>query len=362
MAAQKYLAAASHLGDRVVIYNVTDPSNVSLVGDTGATFPDLNDLSVCRKVGNAIVTSSVVNHHVSLIDISDLENPSVEDTLTASGQFENARWAEPHPNGTHMLMTFRDGDRVSCFNPNLTTGEITQASFLDDADAGVDMDGPQQIVISESGQFAYVSTIDDDDIAVIDISDPDNISLTASVLVTGVGNIVGITRIGDVLFVNDSTAGLADLFALDASDEDAPEGDTKLGTLTDEDAASVQLLLPSKDGNYVYGISFTTPEVVVFDVSDVENMSVAGKLAINSFARGGFTIDSDGILYASDPDNDRIYIIDAVTDPENPASLGTIVDATRLNAVHGLDVWTVGDAADFGGLPRRIRMGLGLGL
>lgn len=197
---------------------------------------------------------------------------------------------------------------------------------------GAPLNGPGQMMAS--GPYLYVSAFDDDDLTILDISDPANISYVGSI-----ADAAGVPLNGPgSVFVQGNYAYVAanQSNALTIIDVSNPSNPTFVSTLADGGAGEPYLTGLSQvfvAGNYAYITSVNDNALQVVDISDPFNPRAAGSLLdgggsgpffdqpYSLFVSGGYayvvTYAFGGTSY--------VNVID-VSDPTNPAYVSSIVD------------------------------------
>lgn len=332
----RYLAAAGYGYNGVTIYDVTDPGSPSELGTVVNSAGELNSpWGLAKYVDQPylLAAQAPAVGGVSLIDVSDVENPAVVDDLNSSN-YNDGRYAYGHPDGDHAIATFRADSYLGIF---LRGETVTEAGAYDDAIGG-SMASPQGMIINAAGTIVYVAAGFDDGITVIDISTIASPSLAQLCAFTGGNNPVGVCLNGDedVVFVSQPST----IFALDAG---YSTGSPTALVTTPLDSLATTGTGPRcirVYGNYLFAFA-SDPLIESINVADPEAMALADTLAVGGIPAGAgqFDISADGqYLYVPTGTDDSVDIID-ISDPTNMSLAGTINDVTKLDNCRAVAYW-----------------------
>ncbi len=164
---------------------------------------------------------------------------------------------------------------------------------------------PSRIAIS--GNYAYIISTGSDDLKVIDISNPNTLSVIGSLNIGTTPRDISIS--GNYAYIVDS--GSDDLKVIDISTPSTP---TQITSLSIGNAKAIKL-----QGNYAYFI--TGYKIEIIDISVPNAPSISGSLALGS---GGELADlgiSGNHAYVVDGNGYEFYAVD-ISDPTTP----TLVD------------------------------------
>jgi hypothetical protein len=228
---------------------------------------------------------------VSIIDVSDLTNPTTLSTIDTAG------WAYGITISGNIAYVADGYEGVSIIDVSDPTNPTT-LSTIDTAE--------RAFGITISGNIAYVADARAG-VSIIDVSDPTN-PTTLSTIDTG-SWAYGITISGNIAYVADGRAGVS---IINVSD---PTNPTTLSTI---DTAGYAYGI-TISGNIVY-VADGSEGVSIIDVSDPTNPTTLSTIDTNRKAQG-ITI-SGNIAYVADYEA-GVSIID-VSDPTNPTTLSTI--------------------------------------
>ena len=185
-----YAAVAAFVDDGVQILDVTNPSNITAAGSIGNT--DSLELDGARAItifesgGHtyAAVTANVDDG----VQILDVTNPS---NITAAGSIGNTDSLElDSPDGiaafesgghTYAAVAAFGDDGVQILNVT-NPSNITAAGSIGNTDS-LELDGPVGITIFESGGHTYaaVASYDDDGVQILNVTNPSNITAAGSI-------------------------------------------------------------------------------------------------------------------------------------------------------------------------------------
>lgn len=249
--------------------------------------------------------------------------------------------------------------------------------------------------IAMQGGYMYVSSFDDDQIRVFDLSDPTNPSLVDQITSASLDAPFGLDAQGAYLYA--SSRGTNQLVIIDISDPNAPTIESTLtGTLTglnnvrvagdiayccagtDNALTLVDVRDPAspREVGTVTSAELTTPRsvvvqggyafvgaeqyLVIIDVSDPTTPTQVGSTLHGNAGANAWSLDlQDNIVYIIGDGDDSLRAID-VSDPNNPSNLDQLIDAVDLNgprsivaagdyayiACHGGSTLTIVDISD----------------
>lgn len=250
----------------------------------------------------------------------------------------NASSAQIHSIGGDILVT--EGNvRVTEENPRRLAG-------LSDAtcNPGCDISDASDVFVV--GDYAYVTSIGDNDLAIIDISEVNN-PVQANNVQTGFPNGPSSVHVANRFAYVTSPTDNA-LYVYDVSEPSI--GATLVGNLTDAvcDAAvggagcalnNVRHVFVVS--NYAYVVSATDDGMAIIDVSDKTNPTHISSYFNATNLNGAYEIYvKDNIAYVTAFTGHQVTLID-VFDAENPTFLGEIVDGAggaQLNAAQSIVV------------------------
>ncbi|MDX1477493.1 MAG: hypothetical protein R3301_07275, partial [Saprospiraceae bacterium] len=182
--------------------------------------------------------------------------------------------------------------------------------------------GPTNIWIS--GQYAYVTSFDEDALTIVDVSDPANPLQIGTT--TGGATLLddpeGLYVLGDYAYV-----GCYDKIAVvDISD---PTNPNVVGSLADDGSTTLMSVADiSVSGKYAYATSFIENSVAVLDISDPSNPIQVGSITDDGSTTlaGAYSIYVSGkYAYVTAFVENGVSILD-ISDPTNPFEIGAISD------------------------------------
>jgi len=268
---QGYAYVTSLGSDSVTVVDVNDPANPAIIGfvSSSTALSGPRDIEVVGKYAYVAASS-----HFTILDISNPSDPQIVSALA-------------DPSSAWGLTVVGDKAYIADRNTDLRVVDISDplnpfeiVSFSDGSLSNVND-------IEVRGNYAYTANEDSDSVAILDISDLNNISIV---------------------------------------------GDDVNGTLLNT-VAGLDL-----DGQYMYTVSYSGNSVVVHDVSDPTNPTVVGSLTDTLFAGGNKIMVSGKYAYVAAEIANALTVVD-VSDPANMKIVGSHQDAVELAGAVSLDVY-----------------------
>lgn len=200
-------------------------------------------------------------------------------------------------------------------------GNVTSGTYLNAVDRLYYEDG-----------YVYATSPSDDYFTIVEVSDPYHPSIvgfiTDGTALNGAGAVI---VEGEVAYVSAGTAGMDyHLSTIDISNKSSPEIlDTYTSAFLE---GSEKMYL---QGNYLFTTQFTSDTLVIFDVSDPENIRYVSNV---SNLNGPWDVVSNGnYLFVTEYNDLGITSID-IRDIEKPTILHEYVDGVNLGKVSGMDL------------------------
>ena len=299
---------------------------------------------------------------IELINISDPANPVATKSITdGTGGFDTLAAASEitttNINGnTYALVTARDDNGIQIINITDPANPSATASITDGAGGFDELQFPTDITTIQirGSHYALAVGHDDNGIQIININDPSNPGATASLTdgVAGFNTLGGATGIATA-FINGSIYALVasqddnGLEIIDITDPDNPSATASVrdgvnGFNELEGARHVTTI--SIDGStYALVASYKDDGVQIINISDPSNPTAASNIAdgINGFdelekAWEVTTTTLGGNTYAlvTSKVDDGIQVIN-INDPTSPTAAGSLTDG--VNGINELD-------------------------
>lgn len=299
-----------------------------------------------------------VSDAVNVVDVRDPETPVLLDLYKNEvGNVDELDF--PHTinvNSDALFVLGFDSDAISIFelNRNIGTSSETElTSFLGDSastllqNGATDNGGDETFSFQEvrhvvtSENVAYVADRGGDTISILDIQDPQNVELLATIVdeMDGykIDNVSHLTLAGDLLVATSNQDGEADTFTL--IDVSTPSAPVRHATITDNvQASNLNAPLASSVWSqylFVSDIGGSDEDAIsIFDISDpgdplLINEVISGELDSNgeTYRVGNATSIPvvDGIAFIGASEVSRISILD-VNDPTDVRVLAEMVD------------------------------------
>ncbi len=190
------------------------------------------------------------------------------------------------------------------------------------------LNGPRSVVVS--GDYAYVASNVDDSFQVIDISDKTTPTLVAEVTGTSLNGIFDIVISGQYAYVANTVD--TSIRIIDISD---PTNPTIVGGVKDATNLNYATSL-AVTGRYAYVASSLGDSFTIVDVSSTTNPVVVSTLIDATNLNGANTVVVNGrYAYVSANSNNSVEVID-ISSSTNPTIVGGLQDGVYLSGVQGI--------------------------
>lgn len=256
-------------GSSFLIYDITDPENVSLISTTSVL---AKGFSLFVKDDFAYVAASHNNNELQIIDVSNKASPQIVGNFNTPGREDGLGI---FVSGNVVYMTAEAGGGADFFTFDVT--DPTNPILLDSLDLA---SGGNSIY--SLGNYAYVATDHDSrELTIIDVSDPSSIFITGSYDALGTEDGLGIFVRGSNAFLTTAN-GLDDLFILDIS---IPASPSPISSF-DLEGAGFDVFV---DVNFVFvGTDSPNKEFQVIDISTIATPSLFGSANLDDVVNGVF--------------------------------------------------------------------------
>ena len=318
-----YAIVAAYESDTVQIIDITDPSNPAETATvmSGTNFA-LNGPVVFEVFEDGTGTYVIVvefHGRILIFDIADPSNPA--EMANVRDGTNNVLW------GPHGIEVFGDGTDtyaiITSFNDyniikilNITDPSSPTAVGTVRGGFGALPDGPIGIEVfgNGTGTFAIVTAYSNYTVLIIDITDPSNPTVVASVT-----DVVGVSQ--DVW---DSPSSPADI------------ANARGGTILALDGAWDVAVFGNGTGTFAIVTAYDCDAIQIIDITDPSNpTALASIVDSDSLVLDGPTdieiLGGGTGTYAAiaSHDNDTVQIIN-ITDPSNPTVLANVVGSDNL--------------------------------
>jgi hypothetical protein len=229
-------------------------------------------------------------------------------------------------------LTLNDGDFLQKPGDPVHAGTITD-------DPTIELSGANGIHVS--GKYAYVASLYDSGVEILDISDPTNPTHVGAITDDETTELNGAVSI----YVSGKYAYIAAYYdngmeILDISD---PTNPTHVGAITDDGTTALDGATDIYvSGKYAYVVSWLDDGLEILDISDPTNPIHVGSITDDGIteldgAQGIYV--SGNYAYVAAPVDDGVEILD-ISDPTNPTHVGAITDdgVTALDGARAIYV------------------------
>ncbi|CAE7311416.1 unnamed protein product, partial [Symbiodinium sp. CCMP2456] len=347
--------------DRMAVFNISDPSSPSPVGnfDAGGQMDGAFRVAV---VGNHAYVTASARRALVVLDVTDLSNITVHSVLSNFTELNQPMGLEivgnyAYVSTLHGVVTvdiieyFRTWDGhnlvgnhalVACDTDSMhggmavidisTPSNLNEVSFFGEHPhsvleyaSGVKVDGDYAFVVG--GEEGYLT--------VIDVSNPHNPSIVSSIFDSKLEFAEGLAIAGDYAYVAASEyEGLVAVHIADKANL------TIAGFLQDDDLFGYCIDVAIA-GNYAFVTAYSEDAVTAVDISNPNNLTVASHFQDGDLDGAENIVIVGNFAYVTAYREESLTILN-ITDPYNMNIAGTIRD-DRLDGARGLAV--VGDYA-----------------
>lgn len=329
-----HLAAAMFIGNttRVAIIDISDPTNLALLGYTDQTVATAQTMTSIIVDGNycygPIANSIAANSKFVTIDISTPTAPAFLGSVTSSN-FDGSGGAAK--SGTNVFVAAAGRtmtvDVSTPASPTLTT-------TLSNANIGL---SPRAALLN--GNYFYSASQGSDRVAVIDVTTPGSLSYVTSLTHADfAGGPTALVLSGTDLFVIVTGLGVATFGRFVTADVTTASAPSYVSTI---DPLEYAILYGARDvavsGDYAYVTAANASGMAVVDISDPAAMTFAGFVqdATQLNLPRGLAVVG-GYAYVTSFQGDSLTVIDVST-PTSPTIVG-FVTHTNLNGAQAVAV------------------------
>ncbi len=306
--------------------------------------------------GDYAYLTSTFSEALTVLDVSDPSNIRVVGNVTSTADLNNAYGV--HVAGDYAYVAARDSNALTVVDvsdptaPNIA-GTVSNTTYLD---------GPFNVYVS--GGYAYLGALDSDSLGIVDVSDPAAPSVVGGVNhSTKMNTTFGVYVRGDYAYTASKDSN--SLTVIDVSDPSSPSivGSVSSGTMDGPQDVKVS-------GGHAYVTARESHSLTAVDISrpdrpEVEgSVNLSGSVGVNGGARlfdiagdytyiGGGPSDTFNVVDISDPANPAVVTNFTMTDAHGVYVTGSHVYVTRFNG-DGLTALSLtgmkAPAADIGNL------------
>lgn len=255
----------------LLITDVSDPGSI----DVDSTVFKSEDVGLSSSVdihieGHYLYVVSTGADSVVIYDLSDISNVESVATIdySAAGAAFDGPWSID-VKGRYAYVVTQGGalDIIDISDPE----NPVRKGNIQDGDGGALLTLPLRVDVV--GNYAYVAAYSDDAMTIVDISDPDDPTYVGSVTSEAdLDNIIDVEKVGNyVITANNNTNANADIAIIDVSDPTSP---SVVNTIDADANNLIQMAINIRvEGNYLYVVSQggagTQGGVQVYDIGSV---------------------------------------------------------------------------------------------
>lgn len=299
-------------------------TSASVVASSGGTNVDLSGTNV---------TGASETYQLGDYDTSTTP------TLELTGQL-STEWDNETGSGTLPSSISVGGNQATTGNLTIQGGKLGYKTNVSSTTLG----RAEDVDISTDGNYAYVTANNYDGVAVVDISDPANPTITGSVSETATANAQSIVTGpgGSYAYLVTDNDRFA---AIEVSDPANPTVADYLTENTKINGGGGVDIAPG--GNYAYALGRLDDYFTVIDISDPTALSIVGSVSDGTdldSGRGDTVVAGAGgdYAYVAASDSDTVTVVDVST-KTSPSVTGSVTDSTNLDGAQGIDVGSNGN-------------------
>lgn len=371
-----YAYITSYDLDRLSIYNISDPTSLSLVGSVQDT-TNLNGAIFVYVVGDYAFVTSELSDRVTVVDVSDKSAPTVSGSLTHA-YLNEAKDVFVNSNGTFGAVTAKRvsyTDGYFCIIDFLDkTSPLMVRSFTDNNPTSapsqrgaIRVKGDDDLLFMSAYQYgtiwsfsyegldafkkgvtnAALSGVTDIDITgnyvvavksnylyIFDVSDITNITLVGTLNNSNISTNPTVRISGDYAYTSSAAGDRVTIINISTKSSPSFVGTYYSTTYADWATKS------KKYGDYLYFGACNKDTFTILDISDKTTPAYEGSYASSTYLDAINDIDGDGdygYATANGAGGKRFTIID-LSDKASPAYKSSVTDATYLASPAGLVV------------------------
>lgn len=287
--------------------STTDPQ-VTVEGpwtslDSSTSSTSLDGARHIAFAGNYAIVTGYYYDGISVVDVSDPQNPSVVGSVSDASVMDGAVRVDIGQNGDYAYVTGINTDSVAVVDittPSSPTvaGSITNSTELD-APSGIEVDG----------NYAYVTSTLGNQLTVLDISTATSPSIAATLTDASISdpNGVGLNKSSSTLYIANTGSD-----ALTIVDVSTPSSPSVLGSVTDSTAMNgPRDVVLGPNGDYAFLTGETSDTVASVDVTNSTSPAVADYVTDSTALNRSWGISQmSGKVYVGAPGTDRISVLD----------------------------------------------------
>ncbi len=277
--------------------NVTDPGNPLVYGSIN-TGSGINEVAANGSETYAFAANADGRAQLQIIDISDKTNL----TLAYEGQIPGNRSKGRSLDLIGDMLYFGTEGPDDAEFYVIDVSDIQNPQVLSSVQIGNDINDTMAF-----GDYAYLACdVDDRELTIVDVSDPNNATITALVDLPGTADAEGVYINGDqdVVYVARKQSGDAEVIAVDVSDPYNPQ---TVGEL--EYSLGVESLYAA--GDYLFVIAQGDEEFMVYDVSNLPSITYLAGLDIEGNVTPTDITYKSNIFYVTVFDREALHVITA---------------------------------------------------
>lgn len=299
---------------------------------------NLDSARMVYVLGDYAYISSFTADSLSIIDISDPENPELRGVLIDSTNMNGASGI--YVTSKYAYVSGFQSDSLAIVDISDKSNPVLVGSLID----ATNMNGTRSLVVY--GNSAFVTGVTSNSLAIIDISDPANPELEGALIdAVNMDSPNDIIIEGDVAYI--ASTGSNSLSIIDISDKTSP---TLLGSILDGTNLSGAIHV-AISGKHAFVACLNGDSLTAIDVSDPTTPTLVSSLSDSTFMDEAKAVSIFGnFAVVAGRGSDSIAVVD-ISDPTSMSIVATLIDGTNMNGasdvfVSGRNAYVVSQNSD----------------
>jgi len=175
-----YVYVAAVVSDSIVVVGVSDPTQPTVLG----VISDSTNLDGAHGIGlspdgNYVYVAGAVSDSIAVVDVTDPTSPVIVGAITGDSTNMNA----PHglgvdPAGKYVYVVGRDSDSFAVVDVQSPSDPFVVGSIVGNV---THLDGPRKAAVAPDGSVVYVTVGSSDSLAIVDVENPARPTVVLSV-------------------------------------------------------------------------------------------------------------------------------------------------------------------------------------